>query len=286
MKTLTTNAIVTLTSVLATSAIVWAGPIQTDNKQIERTTEESLSAHVDFGAGTFELHKTSSDFLVDAELTYDRKYVEVFVDYDKRAHGGRLEMSSDLDSGRFKRNLTNDWDVGLASGIPIDIDLEIGAATLRMDLSDLAVTSLKLDVGAAEAEVWWDQPNTETIEQIVIDCGASSLSMEGLGDANFKEMRFDGGVGSFNLDFGGAWTQSATADFDIGLGSLELTIPEHIGVRIETEDSFLSSIDVDREYREVDVDIYESDNYDSADVTLDITIAIGMGSVEVRSVQK
>ena len=285
MKKLITPGIAIVT-LLFTTALVWSEPIETDHTKIEQTTEESLSTFVDFGAGTFELHKNSNDLLVDAEITYDQKYVDVFVDYDKHRTKGRLEMSSELESGRMKRNLTNDWDLGLATNIPVELDLDIGAAKVRLDLTDLMITDLKLEIGAAEAEVWWDEPNSVSLDDIVIDCGASSLVMEGLGDANFKSLQFDGGVGGFELDFSGTWAQSATADFDIGLGSLELAIPEHIGVRIETDDSFLSSIDVDREFREVDDDVYESANYDTADITFDITIQIGMGSVEVRSIRR
>ena len=285
MKKLITPGFV-LATLLSTATPIWAGPIETEETKIERTSEESLIALVDFGAGTFELHTNSNDLLVDAELTYDRKYVDVFVDYNKRLNEGRLEMSSELESGRMKRNLTNDWDLGLASDIPVELELDIGAAKVRLDLTDIQITALILEIGAADAEVWWDQPNSVSLDDIVIDCGASSLVMEGLGDANFKSLQFDGGVGGFDLDFSGAWMQSATADFDIGLGSLELAIPEHIGVRIETDDSFLSSIDVDREFREVDDDVYESENYETAEITFDITIQIGMGSVEVRSIRR
>jgi len=285
MKRLITPGFV-LATLWSTATLIWAGPIEIENTRIERTTEESLIAFVDFGAGTFELHSNANDLLVDAEIRYDRKYVDVFVDYNNRRNQGRLEMSSELDSGRMKRNLTNDWDLGLASDIPVELDIDIGAAKLRLDLTDIQITRLKLEIGAVDAEVWWDQPNSVSLDEIIIDCGASSLVMEGLGDANFRSLRFDGGVGGFELDFSGRWDQSATADFDIGLGSLELAIPEHIGVRIETDDSFLSSIDVDREFREVDDDVYESDNYKTAEITFDITIQIGMGSVEVRSIRR
>lgn len=285
MKKITTSGIA-LTALLSISALVWAGPIKTDHTEIERTTEESLVAYVDFGAGTFELHKSANDLLVDAEIRYDRKYVDVVVDYDRRRTQGRLEMSSELESGRIRKKLTNDWDLGLTSDIPVELDLDIGAAKVRLDLTDIMITSLRLEIGAADAEVWWDRPNSVSLDYIVIDCGASSLLMEGLGDANFRSLKFDGGVGGFEFDFSGAWEQSATADFDIGLGALELSIPEHVGVRIETDDSFLSSIDVDRKFREVDDDVYESDNYNSAEITFDITIQIGMGSVEVRSIRR
>jgi hypothetical protein len=264
-------------------AVAYAGPVETEHKKIDRTDETSLVTLVDFGAGSLDLHKGSSGLIVDATVTYDRKYIDFYTDYKRRRSVGYLEMASDLDGAHISGRLKNDWDVGLTDAIPIELELDIGAAEAQLDLSGLAVTRLDLEIGAADAEIWWNQPNGAELEEISIECGASSLHMEGLGDARFAYFDFEGGVGSFEIDFGGTWTRSARCDFEVGLGSLELRIPDHIGVRIDTDDSFLSSVDVDREYREVDDGRYESDHYEDADVQLEIHVQLGMGSVEVHS---
>ena len=41
------------------------------------------------------------------------------------------------------------------------------------------------------------------MESLTYDTGASSVTITGLADANFKKMEFKGGAGSFTLDFSG-----------------------------------------------------------------------------------
>jgi len=281
LRTLTVCAVVA-----GLSAAASAGPVSTENKIVERQGETSLLALVEFGAGSLELHKGPPDMLLDATVTYDRKYVDVYLDYSRRSDRGILELVSDVDIDGRVHKLTNEWNVGLNPEIPLELELEVGAAEARIDCSDLSLTRLDMDIGAADAEVWWDRPNPERLEEITIDCGAASLHMEGLGFANFEYLDFDGGMGSFELDFTGSWRQSAEADIDIGMGSLEVIIPEDIGVRIETDGSFLPSVDVDRHIREIDDNLYETANYENAEIQLNIRVQIGMGSVDVRTVRR
>ncbi len=281
LRTLTVCAVVA-----GLSAAAAAGPVKTENKTVERQGETSLLALVEFGAGSLELHQGAPDLLLDATVTYDRRYVDVYLDSSRRSDRGILELASDVDVNGRVHKLTNEWDVGLNPEIPLELELEVGAAEARIDFTGLALTRLDMDIGAADAEVWWDSPNPERLEEITIDCGAASLHMEGLGFANFEYLDFDGGMGSFELDFTGPWSRSAEAHIDIGMGSLDLIIPEDIGVRIETDGSFLSSVDVDRHFREIDEDLYETDNYENAEIQLNIRVQIGMGSVDVRAVRR
>jgi hypothetical protein len=275
----------TLAAACMSAGIALAGPTETAQKEIELGDETALRTSVEFGAGTIDLHKAPAHLILDAQITYDPEYVDFSVDYEQRRSQGLLALASEVDGREIKGRLKNEWDIGLSGEIPLDLELEIGAAEARLNLSKMALTRLELDVGAASAEVWWESPNPEVLTEILIECGASSLDMAGLGDANFEYLQFEGGVGNFELDFSGAWTRSAKADFEVGLGTLELTIPENIGTRIEIEDSFLSDADIDRYFKRVDDHVYESDNYETADVRLDISIQLGMGAVDVRAVR-
>jgi hypothetical protein len=272
----------TLAMLCLSQASPASGQTEREEKKIEFTNEQSLRAKIEFGAGTIDVHAGASDLIVDAVATYDSRSVDFLVDYDRRGQAGDLLLSSELRESRVRDKVKNDWTVGLTGKIPIDLEFDIGAAEAEIDLTGLQISELEMNVGAAKATVWCDRPNAEPLRDITIDCGASSLVMENLGNLNFDILRFDGGVGSFDLDFSGDWARSASADFEVGLGSLSITVPDDIGVRVETEDSFMSSMDVDREFEEVDDDIYETRNYESARVRLDIRIQLGMGSADVR----
>jgi hypothetical protein len=90
------------------------------------------------------------------------------------------------------------------------------------------------------------------------------------------------GVGSFTLDFTGEFDFEASAEISVGLGSIEIILPEGIGVRVEAEDNWLSSIDLPRrDFDRVDDDIYETENFDAADGKLIIQLEIGLGSADI-----
>ena len=277
----------TLSLMLLCTTIATASPIEREDKVITRSHESDLKVKLEFGAGTIEMGSGKSDKILDAHVVYEPRYVDFFVDYNQRGSTGILEISGEFHGDVFDDDgIKNDWRVALTDALPMELRMEIGAAEADIDFTDLQITDLDMDIGAADARLWWDKPNAVSMKELKIDCGASSFKMDGTGNANFELLDFDGGVGSFELDFTGDWQQSAEATFDIGLGSLEIVIPSDIGVRIRTDASFLSSVDIDRRYREVDDDEYESDNYDDADIRLDIRISLGMGSVDVRSVRR
>ena len=81
----------------------------------------------------------------------------------------------------------------------------------------------------------------------------------------------------------GEYSGESRISLDIGLGSAEITLPENVAVRIETEgDNWLSSVDIHgRVVDEVDDDVYESDDFDSADTRIIVDMSVGLGSVDV-----
>lgn len=261
----------------------FAGEVEREQKTIELTTEKSLQTIVDFGAGTITLAASAPELILDAEAVYDKKKVDFFVDYRLRRDRGVLEISSDVFGKSLDGTIRNEWEIDLARAVPQDLEMDVGAAEARFDLSNLQLTDLDLDIGAADAEIWWDSPNSADLNQISIDCGASSLKITGLGNSNFTYLTFDGGVGSFDIDCSGAWARSARADIELGLGSLELTVPEDLAVRIEVDGSFMSSIDVDRHFEEVRDNVYETPGYSRATTRFEVRLQVGMGSVDVRT---
>jgi hypothetical protein len=269
--------------IVGLAVVAQSGEVEREQKKIERTNETSLRTTVDFGAGSITMAACPPELIVDAQAVYDKKQVDFFVDYRVRGERGALDLSSDLYGKSMEGKVRNEWQLDLASGVPQDLNMKVGAAEAKLNLSGLQLTALKLDIGAADAEIWWDEPNQTELTDLAIDCGASSLKLSGLGYANVENLEFEGGLGSFEIDCRGPWTRSAQADFEMGLGSLELTIPEDLATRIEVEKSFMSSVDIDGHFEEVDDDVYETRGYDQAKVRLDVRLKLGLGSVDVRS---
>jgi hypothetical protein len=265
---------------LCPAAIAGSGSNSTQSLPLDDAA--LVEMNVDFGAGYFQLGRAREGQLLEGTFTSDRDDIEAEASYHRRGERGVLDLSIHSDESSISGHIKNEWTVGMAPGVPLDIDLELGAAEADLDLSGLSVSRLRLEVGAADCELWWDRRNPVRLTDLEVECGASSVHLEGLGYADFEHLTFEGGLGSFELDFSGDWLHSATADLEVGMGEMELRVPPGIGVRIET-DKALASVKVDRHFVRRGDDVYESENYGDAEIKLDCYVEVGMGSLVVKS---
>jgi hypothetical protein len=267
----------------------WAGRKKEVYKEIDLEDEKSLSVRIEFGAGKINLGKTDSKKIVEADVSYDPSYSEFFFDYDKSKDKGELFIGTELEEEKGI-NLgdveeKNWWDLSFTDEIPIDFEIDVGAAEGELDFTGLKITDLDIDIGAAKAWIQFRKPNTEEISRIRIDAGACKLEIEGLGNANFKRMDFDGGVGDFTLDFSGDLRHSADVDIEMGLGHLTILVPEDIGVKIQSNGSILSSISFDKGvFEEVEDDVWTNDKYGETEAELDLKIEVGLGAVDIEMI--
>ena len=115
-----------------------------------------------------------------------------------------------------------------------------------------------------------------------LESGLSKFRAQGLCNANFNHLKFEGGVGSYVLDFGGTLKKEADVDIEVGLGSLTVIIPENIGAKISYEKSLVAHIDLASDFSEPEENSYVSANYDNAPGRLNMHIEAGLGSVKIK----
>lgn len=254
------------------------------HKEIKFQGERKLNVKIDFGGGIIYLDKNNTGDILNADFEYNPDKFDMDIDYDKIEETGKLYLRSKSEHGHFDLETDdNYWHLGFTDTIPIGFEMEVGACEAEFDFTGLKINNLDLDLGASSTQIIFRKPNPERISEINIDAGASELKIEGLGNANFDKLSFDGGVGDFTLDFRGELRHKAYVDIDVGLGSLTVLLPENIGVRIRKEGSFLSSFSIDEdEFQEVESDIYESENFGETEGELIFDIEIGLGSVEIE----
>jgi hypothetical protein len=257
---------------------------KTIKKTIPFEGEKHLTVIVDIGVGTIDIKKSSTGDILNAEVEYDPDNIRVDIDYEQRKDRGELYLVSERrNKGLDIDSEDNHWYLEFGDKVPINFEIDIGACEAEFDFSGLRIDGLDMDIGASSIVIDFRKLNPERIPKIRIDVGASELEINGLGNANFDKLSFDGGVGDFTLDFSGDFTHRSYVDMSVGLGSLSVLVPKDAGVQIRSESSFLSSIDIDEDdFEEVDDDIYESDNFGDTDKELVIEIDVGLGSVEVE----
>lgn len=127
--------------------------------------------------------------------------------------------------------VVNKWSLKLGQA-PMDITINAGAYDSRIDLSGVPVTGLDISDGASNTIVSFNKPNPVVMEKLHYTSGASNIEFNGLGNANFKEMRFEGGAGAYKFDFSGQLQQDAQVDIRGGAGSFEIIIPANTPVTV------------------------------------------------------
>lgn len=285
MNKIAWKVILTIVIVCFTFSITFAKKrhLEKIHKEIKFQGEKNLTVKIDFGGGVIDLEKNKLGNILDAEIEEENPD-EIDIDYDKIGDKGELYLDSKSKLRHLDFDLDdNYWHLGFPDKIPISFEIDVGACEGEFDFTGLKIDNLDLDLGASSTEITFGKPNPERISKFNLDVGASELKIKGLGNANFDELSFDGGVGDFTLDFSGELKHKAYVDIDVGLGSLTILLPEDIGVRIRREGSFLSSFSIDEdEFEKVESNIYESDNFGKTEGELILDIEVGLGSVEIE----
>ncbi len=264
-------------------AIATAGRVAHEQVKIEADNAKTVEVMIEFGAGEITINADDIDDVLRGEITYEPKVVDIFHEYEVKGGVGKLYLESDHKDGFDIDTEENDWNLTLSTKYPMSLEMEIGACEAEMDLGGLQLESFKFEVGAASSIIEFSKPNPTRLDEINIEAGACSLEMINFGNANFKYFGFEGGVGSFELDLRGKYSGYSRVDIEIGVGSMEIILPDDIPVRVETDGAgWLSSIDFHRtDLDEVDDDVYESDDYEDADIRLLVEIDVGLGSVDI-----
>lgn len=259
-----------------------AAPVETKKFNFPADSIAVLYADFDLTAENFRLTSQEMPSLFRAEVAYNPDRLEVFADYRKRGERGYLEVGSDLFSKFQIEAEDNRWDIELSRSYKTDLKLELGFCDAFIDLGGIPLTGLNLDIGVAEGKLTFNSPNPTELDNISIEAGAAEFEIRKLLNANFRTLKFDGGVGDFRLDFTGDLHSRAQAEISIGLGSAVIYLPRDLPVRIEAEDNFLSKV----KFRNaaglrMRNGYYKSEDYDTAASGLGLRIDVGLGSVEI-----
>ncbi len=246
----------------------------TMSRQLQDNDEVRVS--VDYGSGDFSVRSVDEGVLYRMNLRYDEDRFEPVADYS----GRRLRLGVDAIGRNITvgRSRSGAMELELARGVPLDLDLNFGAVRADIDLGGLSLTGLSLSTGASESTIDVSEPNPLEMETAHVEAGATQFSMMGLGNLNADRIEIDAGVGEITLGLDGRWRRDSRLVIDVGVGSLELRVPEGLGIQLR-KNSFLTALDSEGLVKRGDV--YESLDFQDADrrVIIDLDAAFGRVSV-------
>jgi hypothetical protein len=260
-------------------------------REIGRTTERELSVVLSSSFGTVSIVPGQPEkILVVQNLKGDPAH-SFAMDYAIRNRVGYLDLNLGEpevreENGEEKTTVKafqqGPWELQLSPDIPVSLDVELGIGKGEFRLGGLQVKDFTLSTGASDVVLSFDSPNVGTIENINIESGLSRFQARNLGNANFKHLRFQGGVGSYLLDFSGSLTSEVDVDLEVGLGVVTVVIPSNVGARIVYDETWMSSIDLDPDFRTAGDNIYTTSNLGTAAGRMNLRVNSGVGSVKVR----
>jgi hypothetical protein len=244
--------------------------------------ESALTVDVTYAAGRFRLEPAAAGDLYRMDLRYDEDRFTPVRDYDPASGVLRLGLAGrhhNVSLGDRRRGEVPSLDVALTAEVPLTLDIELGAAEANVEFGGLALRRVSYHTGASKSSVRFSSPNPLACDALSFEVGAAEFTATGLGNANCRQMTFEGGVGAVNLDFTGSWRASADARVHVALGSVTLVLPRDVGVVISL-DRFLASFD--RYGFTKRGDRYYSDNFSTARFRLNLDVEAVFGGIDVH----
>jgi hypothetical protein len=239
--------------------------------------QQDLRVQVTYGAGTFTVRPAEQGLLYRMHLRYDEEVFEPRAELS----GTRLRLGVEGIGKGIRvgqKHEGGEMELTLGRGVPMDLDLEFGAVRADVDLGGLSLTDLDLSTGASESTVDVSEPNAASMRSASFEVGAADFTARHLGNLNARSLSVDAGIGSVSLWLDGSWQQDADVAIKMGLGSLELHLPEGLGVKL-TKDSFLTSLDSEGLVKRGDA--YYSLDWERATRKVTIEVDAAFGSVKV-----
>lgn len=290
-KSLNVTGLVVL---LLFSGSVYAGGI---HKEIKRTTEKEVRLKLESSFGTVACSKGDPDKILVFDLrTSDAHKAAADIDYRIKNDIGYLNLTRES-SRRHTLSLNYDdedeekddhlfetgkWYLRLTDAVPLSIDAELGAGRGEFDMTGLDVKEFKMSAGASSTTLKFGEPNPSEIDDLEIKSGVSKFVGEKLGNANFRNMTFEGGVGSYYLDFTGALRHEVDVKVKIGLGAVTIVVPKEIGAKVRYQENWFSNFSISGDFDEERKGVYVTPNYSTADGRMNISVESGLGSVKVK----
>lgn len=177
----------------------------------------------------------------------------------------------------------NAWAIELAAGVPLDLDIDMGAGVADLDLTGLAVEKLAVTSGSTDLLLVFSAPNPRPLGDLTLTAGTGKMVATGLGYANFDTLSVFGGAGTVDLDFSGAFSRSAVANVRAGAGKIAIRVPGQVGVRVTFKDLLPIGAVETVGFTESGDGVYVNGAYGQASETLTVKVTSGIGSISLIS---
>jgi hypothetical protein len=208
----------------------------TTEQTVELEGASSADVTLSMGAGEMTVGSSDTSALAEATFEYSNSAWRPSVSYEVKNSVGALTIDQPEVRIKFGADNANLWDVRLGKGIPVNLDVHLGAGRSDLDLSQVDVRELAMSLGAGETTVDLTGPRTEDVTAD-IQAGIGELTVKLPKDVGVKVTGAKDGVGELNADGfkvdGDAYINDAYGTSPV---TIELNVQKGVGqVNLELE---------------------------------------------------
>ena len=269
-------------SVIMTVSMVqgYQRDIDIDNKMGE---VDVIEAEIDYGMGELTISEGESNRAVTGRVQYIPDEVSIVEKYTEKKNIGHYKFETHWpDNNNDDEDNNLETELNFSNRIPLKFNIDCGLSEVDLDLAGLKIKELIMDNGLGSVDIEFGQrSNKVRCDRLDIDTGLGEVEIENLANANADFMEFECGLGSLELGFQGDLDDDITVDLSVGMGSVDIYIPEGTNVIVEYDQSFFSDVDL-RGFEQISGDTYRSINFREKKPIISIQASIGMGSIDVH----
>jgi hypothetical protein len=194
---------------------------------------KSARVEVDFGAGNLQIGALpdTSERLIEGEFASAAG--EMKSTLQQRGDEALLKLAREWSGASWGTSPKEEWGIKLSPRIPMTLDIDAGASDSEIDLTDLDVSRVTMDTGAAHATMTFPRAAGETTARIkagaanitlIVPVGvAASISVDsGLSSIRIDEARFPRRGDKYeSRDFSSA-TNKLYLEIDVGAATVRV----------------------------------------------------------------
>jgi len=281
------------TFVLITTSTLFAWGFHDENEvvivrdhfhyKIENVNE--LETDVNFKMGSLDIRpNTKREF--DGYSEYSTPFFSTpDVEYRTFNNKGTLDIRTnshdEMNSFHWKKDrFHHESEFKLPIDIPTELEIDFGMGEADIDLTNIQVNDLNIECGMGELDLTVEALNQVTCSEIIIEAGMGEFEGNGISLLRPEYISIEVGMGAAILDLSDPIENDIEIEVEVGLGSIELILPEQVNISARVHDHFLSSVELEGVVQKRNKYFSEKWNDDWPTVTLEMSV--GMGSIEVK----
>ena len=175
------------------------------------------------------------------------------------------------------------WKMYLTDTKPYFLELNYGIGNANIDLSGLAIKSLKINTGSADVNVGYysSLENQIDMDTFFVKVDLGSVNVKNLNMSRRRCMLADVGFGNMTLDFRSKPLVSNKIKGSVGAGNLTILLPAaDTPVLVKIKDSWLCSVKMPEQFKKVSENVFANAAYTKdAKNSLTFDLDVSMGNI-------